>query len=567
MNFRKRFRFYGKKPDSPPEFLPKIKVIPVHPYFPGNVSADFVTIFHLFCNMQLPLHKILEDKFALSKTTRKMKTLNFALCLAPALIGTAAGCTSDGSGRKDSRPNIIFILTDDQNFQTVHALGNRYIDTPNMDRIVRSGTAFTQAHVMGGLNGAVSQPSRAMLLTGRGLMDVHRNGSVIPQEEKTFPEMFREAGYTTFGTGKWHSDKKSFNRSFSTGANIFFGGMHNPGKSGELGHRRPFLHQYDSTGKYENGQWVKASDSTFSSELYADAAIKFIDSMKDSREPFLAYVAFTSPHDPRNVHPDYGKEYSPEEVPMPENFLTRHPFDTGDLTVRDEMLLPTPRDPEAVRQEVAFYYSMVNEVDCQIGRILDKLEETGLDKNTIIVFAADNGLAIGSHGLLGKQNLYEESVRIPLVFCGPGIPEGEKRDTYCYLYDIFPTLCDLTGNPIPESVKGKSLLPAIQENGTRTREALLLTYMNIQRAVKKDGYKLILYNVDGQRHPQLFDLGSDPYEKTNLYGNPDYAKVQESLTGLMYKMMEEAGDFCDPNAPDWGYPGKLTGEQVREIQP
>ena len=162
-----------------------------------------------------------------------------------------------------------------------------------------------------------------------------------------------------------------------------------PGKDGELGHRRPLLHQYDSTGKYDNGQRLKGSDSTFSSELYANAAIDFIDSIKDRKEPFLAYVAFTSPHDPRKVHPDYGKEYSPEEVQLPENFLTQHPFDTGDLTVRDEMLLPTPRDPKAVRQEVAFYYSRVNEVDFQIGHILYKLEEAGLDKNTIIVFAAD----------------------------------------------------------------------------------------------------------------------------------------------------------------------------------
>lgn len=490
-----------------------------------------------------------------------------ALCIAPALMTPAAARTTDGTVKEYSRPNIVFILTDDQNFQTVHSLGNRYIETPNMDRIVKAGTAFTQAHVMGGLNGAVSQPSRAMLLTGRGLMDVHCNGSIIPHEEKTFPEMFREAGYTTFGTGKWHSDKKSFNRSFTTGANIFFGGMHMPGKNGELGHRRPFLHQYDPTGKYENGQWTKASDSTFSSELYADAAIQFIDSMKNRKEPFLAYIAFTSPHDPRNVQPEYGKKYSPEEVPMPENFLPEHPFDTGDLTVRDEMLLPTPRDPEAVRKEIAFYYSMVNEVDFQIGRILDKLEDSGLDKNTIIVFAADNGLAIGSHGLLGKQNLYEESVRIPLVFCGPGIPANETRDSYCYLYDIFPTLCGLTGNKIPESVTGKSLLPAIRKDGKIAREALLLTYMNIQRAVKKDGYKLVLYNVAGQRHPQLFNLNNDPYENRNLYGNPAYAKVQKKLTRLMYKMMENAGDFCDPDKPDWGYPGKLTGAQVKEIQP
>lgn len=278
------------------------------------------------------------------------------------MLQCAGHARSEGNLGKneDIRPNILFLLTDDQNLQTISALGNRFIDTPNMDRLVNAGTTFTQAHVMGGMNGAISQPSRAMLLTGRGLMDVHRNGSVIPPDEKTFPEVFREAGYTTFGTGKWHSDKASFNRSFTTGDNIFFGGMHD-----ELGHVRPLLHDYDPSGKYDNGERVKASEHTFSSELYANAAIEFINSQKKGT-PFLAYVAFTSPHDPRNIHPDYGKEYSAAEVPLPENFLTEHPFNTGDLDVRDEMLLPTPRDPQDVRKERAFYYSMVNEVDVQI---------------------------------------------------------------------------------------------------------------------------------------------------------------------------------------------------------
>ena len=155
------------------------------------------------------------------------KTLLFCL---PAILGAplfgahASGKeTPEDDGEKTGRPNVLFLLTDDQTFNTIRALGNTEIHTPNMDRLVRRGVAFTQTHVMGGLNGAVSQPSRAMLLTGRGLMDVHRNGGFIPQAEKTFPEVFRENGYTTFATGKWHSDNASFNRSFSTGANIFFG--------------------------------------------------------------------------------------------------------------------------------------------------------------------------------------------------------------------------------------------------------------------------------------------------------------------------------------------------------
>ena len=501
-----------------------------------------------------------------------MNRFDLILCLTPLALTPCAGQSgpdtpADVPENGDVRPNILFLLTDDQNFQTIAALGNRHIDTPNMDRLVKAGTTFTSAHVMGGMNGAISQPSRAMLLTGRGLMDVHRNGSIIPPQEKTFPELFREAGYTTFGTGKWHSDKASFNRSFSAGDNIFFGGMHNPGENGELGHVRPFLHDYDPSGRYDNGCRVKASDHTFSSELYADAAIGFILSQKDSETPFLAYVAFTSPHDPRNVHPDYGKEYRANEIPLPDNFLTEHPFDTGDLDVRDEVLLPTPRDPEAVRRERAFYYSMVNEVDVQIGRILDTLEKSGKAGNTIVVFAADNGLAIGSHGLLGKQNLYEESVRIPLVFCGPGIPEGRTEGALCYLYDIFPTLCDLTGLVQPASVEGRSLKPVIEGKEDEVRESLLLAYMNLQRAVKKDGFKLILYNVDGEHYPQLFDLENDPAETHNLYGNPDYADIQEDLTAELSRLMKEAGDFCDLSRPDWGFPGKLTGEQVKSIQP
>ena len=215
----------------------------------------------------------------------KMKNKTLFLCL-PAILNVPFGGSSvfganpEKVNKENSpkRPNVLVLLTDDQTFSTIHAWGNNEIQTPNMDRLVNQGMSFTQTHVMGGLNGAISQPSRAMLLTGRGLMDVHRNGQIIPKNEKTFPELFRENGYTTFGTGKWHSDKAAFNRSFSTGANIFFGGMHPYGnEKEEKGHRCPYLHEYDPTGKYKNGQWVNASLNTFSSELYADAAIKFIE--------------------------------------------------------------------------------------------------------------------------------------------------------------------------------------------------------------------------------------------------------------------------------------------------
>lgn len=501
------------------------------------------------------------------------KTLLFclpAILCAPLFGAHASGKeTPKDDGERTGRPNVLFLLTDDQTFNTIRALGNTEIHTPNMDRLVRRGVAFTQTHVMGGLNGAVSQPSRAMLLTGRGLMDVHRNGGFIPEAEKTFPEVFRENGYTTFATGKWHSDNASFNRSFSTGANIFFGGMHPYGRNNELGHRRPYLHQYDPAGDYNNrnGAWADASPETFSSKLYADAAIGFLEAEASSDDPFLMYVAFTSPHDPRNVLPGYGRKYASAELSMPANFVPQPPFDTGDLDERDEKLLPTPRVPEQVLAERANYYGMVSEVDFQIGRILDALEKSGKAGNTIIVFTSDNGLCVGEHGLLGKQNLYEAAVRIPMVICGPGIPQNTVRDAYCYLYDLYPTLCGLAGIGVPATVKGISLEETLRNPEAGKREDILLTYINLQRAIKKDGFKLILYNVDGQRHPQLFDLKADPMELKNLYDDPAYREKREELTALLYARMKAAGDFCDPAKPDWGYPGKLDWKQVVQVNP
>ncbi|WP_230312129.1 sulfatase-like hydrolase/transferase [Alistipes senegalensis] len=501
-----------------------------------------------------------------------MKNKTLFLCV-PALLGTPL-LGSGVFGKKpvkaspSGRPNILILLTDDQTFSTVHAWGAEKIQTPNMDRLVRNGVSFTQTHVMGGFNGAISQPSRAMLLTGRGLTDIHRNGGVIPATEKTFPEVFRENGYTTFATGKWHSDDASFNRSFSTGANIFFGGMHPYGKNNELGHKHPFLHQYDSEGKYDrtNGKWVNSSD-TFSSELYADAAIEFLERAALDDKPFLMYVAFTSPHDPRNVLPDYGPKYDGAELLLPTNFLPQHPFDNGDLHERDERLLPIPRIPEQVLAERAKYFGMVSEVDVQIGCILDALEKSGRADNTIIVFTSDNGLCVGEHGLLGKQNLYEAAVRVPMVICGPGIPKNTERDAYCYLYDLYPTLCGFAGLPVPATVKGHSLEQTIRNPRVKKRDDILLMYINLQRAIKKDGYKLILYNVDGQRHPQLFDLKADPMEMTNLYDNPAYAAKRDELTALLYARMKAVGDFCDPAKPDWGYPSKLDWKQVQQVNP
>ncbi|MDR1675356.1 MAG: sulfatase-like hydrolase/transferase [Tannerella sp.] len=485
---------------------------------------------------------------------RKKYILIGCACLLP-LAKTGA----QEKKKQAKQPNILFLLTDDQSYNTIHALGNPTVVTPNMDRLVAEGTSFMQNHVMGGMQGAISMPSRAMLMTGLYSQHLTHDGQVIPEKDRTFPEVFRENGYATFATGKWHSDRAAFNRSFSAGADIFFGGMQ---RYETDGHFRPFLHDFDPSGKYERGRFR----TKFSSVCYADASIEFLKNRRDKSKPFLLYVAFKSPHDPRTPPPAYGHKYEADGIPLPLNFLSRHPFDNGDMEVRDEVFLPLPRTPEMIRQETALYYGMISEVDVQTGRILEALEESGEYDNTIIVFTADNGLAVGQHGLLGKQNLYEHSVRTPLVIVGPGIPKNERNYTFNYLLDLYPTLCELAGIKYPETIDGQSLKNALMAKKPAGRKHLILSYINIQRAVKKDHYKLIRYNVKGEERVQLFDLKNDPLEQNNLADAPAYKDKVKELTELLQREMLESGDFCDLSKPGWGYPDKLSLKEIVEIK-
>lgn len=490
-----------------------------------------------------------------------MKTKYFSFCYLSFLgIGAAFAHTENSEVAKNKQPNVLILLTDDQSYNTINALGNNTVVTPNMDKLIHAGTTFTETHVMGAMSGAVSMPSRAMLLTGKYLYNIHQDGRVIPDKDKTFPELFRENGYTTFATGKWHSDKASLNRSFTTGSNIFLGGMH-PYKTD--GHFKPFLHEYDPSGQYDKGSYK----DKFSSVCYADAAVDFISKQKNEEKPFLMYVAFTSPHDPRTPPPGYGHKYQKDSISLPLNFMLKHPFDNGDLQERDEVYLPTPRDPDAVKGEIAAYYGMISEVDTQIGRIIQALKDNGEYDNTIIVFAADNGLAVGQHGLLGKQNLYEHSVKVPMVIIGPNIPKNVKTNAYCYLLDIYPTICELTDIKAPKDMNGKSLRSNLLDSNTKGRDHIYLSYINLQRAVKKDNYKLIMYTVNGDRRIQLFDLKKDPLERDNLIDNPIYKDKVYELTLLLEKDMAELGDFCDPLKPDWGFSRKLVWDEVMQINP
>jgi len=445
------------------------------------------------------------------------------------------------------KPNFLILFTDDQRFDTLRALGNREVRTPNMDRLVARGVSFTHASIMGGTIGAVCMPSRAMLLTGQTLFQVHDHMMAasppagMPRESyPAFPELLRKAGYETFGTGKWHNGPALYSRCFSQGANVFFGGMSD--------HLQVPVHDFDPSGRY--GKERQAVATTFSSELFSDSAISFLRG-RDKEKPFLSYVSYTSPHDPRMAPKRFADLYPPSKVSVPRNFLAQHPFDNGELRVRDEMLAPFPRTPEVIREHLAAYYAMITEVDFHIGRVLDELDRSGEADNTYVIFAADNGLAVGQHGLLGKQNLYDHSVRVPLVISGPGIPKGRSAPGLCYLLDACPTILEMAGIPAPPGIAGKSLGPVLRNQREKIRDELIFAYRHFQRGIRTDRWKLIEYNVAGKKTTQLFDLRKDPLEKEDLAGQPSYGETAGRLRALLQQRLREAGDRTELAAAAW----------------
>lgn len=458
------------------------------------------------------------------------------------------------------KPNIIFIVTDDQRFDTINALGNPYIITPNLDRLAASGMSFTHAHITGGTCGAVCMPSRAMINSGRNPFHLDGCGGNIPKEHITLGQALIGAGYETIGLGKWHSGVPAFARSFTQGKKIFFGGMWD--------HWNVPTCRFDPTGKYDNvinfvvdffnknspmPQHCDEFDpGKHSSELLTDAAIDMLKENIGKENPFFMYLAYLAPHDPRTMPDRFRKMYDADKIPLPPNFQetidTNYPL----MIHRDEHLAKYPREEKEIRRHIAEYYAMITHLDYEIGRLLDALHESGEEDNTIIVFTGDNGLAVGQHGWLGKEDIYEHGVRVPLIMSGPCIAKNVCNSAYVYLYDIFPTLCDICGIPIPKSVDGKSFASLLDgEHGESFREELYLIFDKQVRGFKDRKYKLIEYrNGDnaGDSFTFLYDLENDPWETKNLADNPEFSPLIRSFRSRMLVHRDE----WEEQSHDWG---------------
>jgi arylsulfatase A-like enzyme len=454
-----------------------------------------------------------------------------------------------------NRPNILFLFTDDQRHDTIRCLANELIHTPNMDRLVGSGSAFTRAYIPGGSCAAVCMPSRAMLHTGRSLFRLEGSGESIPRAHALLGETLRQAGYHCYGIGKWHNGTEAFARSFDDGAEIFFGGMDDHWNvpacrfdpTGAYKQRHPVTRQPFRSNKVEYRICDHIVPGKHSSELFSDAAIDFLSNYR-RKQPFFLYLSYMAPHDPRTMPERFLRMYDPELIEVPKNFLPKHPFDLGRLRVRDELLAGFPRTPDEICRHLAEYYAMITHLDFEIGRVLSELERTDRIEDTIVLLAGDNGLAIGQHGLMGKQNCYDHSVHVPLILNGPDIPKGQQFDDFVYLMDIFPTLCELSGTATPDSVEGVSLCEALRDRHGGSRRSLFFAYEQFQRSVRDERFKLIEYAVRGKRTTQLFDLHNDPREMENLAGRSAAATTLERLRGELVKWKNAWGD----EASLWG---------------
>jgi arylsulfatase A-like enzyme len=413
------------------------------------------------------------------------------------------------------------ILADDLRADCIAGLGNPNIKTPNIDRLVKEGTIFTNCFIMGSNVPAVCTPSRTMLMSGRTIFHLPKdiadsgNKPIVP----VIPTVMRAAGYDTYRIGK--------------NGNIY----------------KPAARAYEKSIFPPPDIW-----NWKQSQWYADNIIEYLQDTARTNHPFFIELSPSVPHDPLYPNPEDLALYTGNNrPPLPPNSAGSHVelfgFWLQDTNIRTYQVpglgsFLWPLNQDQMRDVLAYYYALVTTFDREVGRILDELDRSGLAKNTIVIFSSDNGHSFCDHGLIHKQSIYDHDSKVPLIFRGPGIPIGQKRDTYVYLSDLFPTFCELIGVPIPATVETKSFAQCLTNSTQIHRTNLYGAYMKESRSFRNDKYKLILYNVAGtdSRYTQLFNIKDDPFEKNNIAADLSIKKLLASLIAQARQTGKDLGD-------------------------
>jgi arylsulfatase A-like enzyme len=449
--------------------------------------------------------------------------------------------------QKQSRPNFLFVLVDDQSpFDLKLYDPNSVLETPNIDRLADEGMIFESARHMGSMNGAVCTPSRHMIMSGRTVWNLPATAGKLPVlncpdslEFQTIGAVFNRAGYKTMRTCKKGNSYAAANAQFTV--------VRDATKRG---------------GTEETG-----------SAWHSKQVLEYLDvrEVNQEKEPFFIYFGFSHPHDTRDGTPELLAKYGavnhtdtsslppadPRQPELQENYLEAHPFFHGHPGLRDEEKVSgvwKRRDEQTVRNELGREYACSENIDLQLGKVLQKLAAMGELENTYIIYTSDHGIAIGRHGLMGKQNLYEHTWRVPFIVKGPGIKYGQRVEGNIYLLDVLPTVCDLAGIEIPETMNGTSFKPVLMGEKETIRDVQYGVYCGGtkpgMRTVLKGDWKLIKYDMmdGGVRETQLFNLAENPHEylpehgkteemETNLAENPKYAEKLAEMEALLLEQM------------------------------
>jgi arylsulfatase A-like enzyme len=462
-----------------------------------------------------------------------------ALSVAPARAAEAA---------RAQRMNVVWILGDDIAHGAIHAFGNSEIRTPHLDRLAARGALFRSACC----SYPICHVSRTEMITGRCLVGAGTTGARgindLPFDAgwTLWPQLVQRSGWHTLISGKWHVPQTPRQDGFDETPGFYSGG------GGPRGVVATFPR--DTNGRRVTGYigWTfKDEQNRPQPELgigltpdtdgiIAEKAIAGI--RRAAGRPFFAQINFTSPHDPRQWPRGLENSIDYRQLTLPPNFRPQHPFSTGNLDGRDEVFLPAPRSEEIVKRERAVYFACVENLDRQVGRIVQALQETDELDRTLIIFTCDHGLAVGSHGLMGKQNQYEHTINVPLILAGPGIPAGKEITAQCCLRDLYPTFCELAGLAIPATVQGKSLVPVLRGERPEIHDAVFGYYTDVQRMVRDTmGWKLVWYPMIDRF--QLFHLPSDPHE---LRDRIDDASERARIQQLKERLQAWQREFNDP---------------------
>ena len=466
------------------------------------------------------------------------------------------------------RPNILWICTDQQRYDTIGALGNPHVSTPNIDRLVREGTAFERAYCQS----PICTPSRVSFMTGMYASAVHVNGNGAAALPAGHPplvtRLLASGGYDCGLIGKLHLTSSYGRIEVRTDDGYrYWEYSHAPRDDWPIGHG--YSDWMRSRGEIL-GELLKDPEGV-PPELHQTTwcAEKTIEFMRQKRDgPWLASVNIYDPHPFFNPPRAYRDLFDPERMPGPlfrpsdlaqQEELAAIDFQSRgrppeELDIEDPVLPKPPGMKEWPRGSVAgqrdaqtlqaAYYAMIRQIDDQLGRMLDVLEETGQRESTLVIFTSDHGEMLGDHGLVQKGcRFYEGLVRVPLIFSWPGhLQENIRSDALVELTDKAPTLLELAGMSVPERMQGKSLLPILQGDADpgRHREFVRCEYYDaleepdhsFATMYRDQRYKLVLYHGHGLG--ELYDLEEDPEEFENMWNEAEAQPLKLDLMQRSY---------------------------------